>query len=623
MQDVDKPINPLQAIHQAEANFGPEELPVNPIDSVEDMLELAETVQVARTYLAERYHEIHPEPGDMPKEHHGRIMHHGRFLREVGKISTRDWQHIGLSDEAEDDPATIERLAIALNNVEPRYVSSLTRPDWDEYFPDPKNLEETLPKWQEFKAQFPEDMQVMLDELHDGTRRLQAAQENSDLFAAFQERKDQRFDVLMSASCVRSLERSARDMYERADRLRRTIPEGVPAKTVLAKAEELERRGRHFEAQAGQFFVSGKQEDAQGNERPVLDSAIAAELARRSRLDDRRELRHGLLVTEDMERLVSDFLPQALAGKPILLVGETGGAKTAAAEYLAQEVNKQLGKDPNAYEFISGYGQMNSYQLMGKDTIKTDEHGGSYTEFAYGAVTRAMKAGSPVILDEANATDPTDIQKRFNKILQLKPGQVFQIQEDGGERITVQPGFCIIMTANEKSARYKSTHDMSADFKNRFAANVGRVSYPDVDVLPGQAPQTLLRLAQAVVIDRYGNMPTDNPALDAATVIKFVSSCHRLQRMFTIPLEDLNASEKAGLDATVVRQSGSGDTALKMETISPRMMVAILDDLVAGGRSGLTLPDVLNRYVEGITDVRDREIIRQTLAADELISKQR
>lgn len=613
MHNANQSLDPSTMLAQAEASFVVEKPVPSPIDTVEDMLELAEGVQIARNYLSERYHELQPAPDELPKEHHERLISHARFLRDVGKISTRDWEKIGLGDEDEiDDPDISGRVATVLSATDARYVSSLTRPDWEERFPDADNPE-SLQAWEDFKQRYPEDMQVMLEELYVGTRRLKDVHENTELFSAFQERKDARFDVLMTASCVRALERSGRDMRERADRLRRTIPEGISAKAVMQQAKELEKRAAHFEHQAAGLYVEGKQQK-DGKAVPVYKEAVVAELQRRAHLDDRRGLRHGLLITPEMERLVDDFLPQAVAGKPILLVGETGGAKTAAAEHLARSVNRQLGKDPDAYEFVSGYGQLNSYQLMGKDVLR-----GEFTEFVYGAASRAMKNGTPLIVDEINATDPTDIQKRFNKMLQLKPGDTFQIQEDGGERIVVKQGFCIITTANEKSARYKSTHEMSADFKARFGANVGRVSYPDLAVLPGQVPQTLLRLAQATVVDRYGKLPNDNPALDPATILRFVGSCHRLQRMFAIPLEDLNATEKQGLEPGVMRNAGNGQTALNMETISPRLMNAILDDLVQGGRSGVTLQAVLNRFVEGVSDLSDRTLIRATLQADKLL----
>ena len=615
MSETASTLSPIQQAHErafAATQERPQDAPITPIDSVSEMLELAESAKVARNILAQRYRDIHPEPQDMHPEHKERVIRHAHFLHEVGKISARDWQSIGLGNEGMAESENIGSVAVKLNTIEPGYVASLTRPDWSEHFPEhtqlvqedigeDRHLEELSQtdvlalkeqKWESFKAQYPEDMKLLLEELRSSEQKLAVAHENPTLFEAFAQEKDRRFDVVMSASAARSLKRTAFSIKCEASKLRLSLPDGVSHKSVLERADQLDRDADVYEFEAGRFLQS---------------EAVIEEVARRSRLDDRRDLKHGLLYTKEMQEVVDGFVPQLLAGKPVLLVGETGGAKTAAAEEMARQVNKQLGrKDPNEYEFVSGYGQMNSYQLMGKDTIKEGS-----VEFTYGAITRALRDGKPLIIDEGNAMDP-DILKRLNKVLQLKPGDTFQIQEDGGEKILVQKGFCVIMTANEKSTRYKGVNEMSSDFKNRFGANVARISYPDIDILPGQAPKTLLRLAQAVLVDQYGNIPTDNENINANQISKFVGACHRLQRLFTVPITNLANNEV--VDPAVTRNAASGQTALKMETISPRLMTSILEDLRVGGRNGITLKSILTRYVEGVTDVSDRKLIELTLS---------
>lgn len=577
------------------------------------MLELAESAKVARNILAQRYRDIHPEPQDMHPEHKERVVRHAHFLHEVGKISARDWQSIGIGSE-DPIPEDISMVVRKLNALEPGYVAGLTRPNWSEHFPEHTQLTqedigedrylveldtvEVQPlkqqKWENFKAQYPEDMRVLLEELRESEQKLAVAFEDPTLFETFVQEKDHRFDVVASASAARSLKRTALIIKGEARKLRLSLPDGVSHTSVLERADQLDQDAKIYELEAGRF---------------LQNDAVLREVARRGRLDDRRDLRHGLLYTQEMQEVVDGFVPQLLAGKPVLLVGETGGAKTAAAEEMARQVNKQLGrKDPNEYEFVSGYGQMNSYQLMGKDTIKEGS-----VEFTYGAITRALRDGKPLIIDEGNAMDP-DILKRLNKVLQLKPGDTFQIQEDGGEKILVQKGFCVIMTANEKSTRYKGVNEMSSDFKNRFGANVARISYPDIDTLPGQVPKTLLRLAQAVLVDQYGNIPTDNVNIKADQISKFVGACHRLQRLFSVPLADLANNEV--VDPALTRNAASGQTALKMETISPRLMTSILEDLRVGGRNGVTLKSILTRYVEGVTDVSDRKLIELTLGTE-------
>lgn len=620
MSETASTLSPIQQAHErafVATQINTQETDLTPIDNVSEMLELAESAKVARNILAQRYRDIHPEPQDMHPEHKERVIQHAHFLHEVGKISARDWRNIGLGNEGSVIPGDISIVARKLNALEPGYVASLTRPDWSEHFPEHIKLtQEDIgadqhidaldeagqalikeQKWGNFKSQYPEDMQLLLEELRTSEQKLATAHENPNLFEAFTHEKDRRFDVVMSASAARSLTRTAQNIKAEAHKLRLSLPDGVSHKTVLDRANQLDKDAEIYELEAGRF---------------VQNEAVLDEIARRARLDDRRDLKHGLLYTREMQDVVYGFVPQLLAGKPVLLVGETGGAKTAAAEEMARQVNKQLGrKDPNEYEFVSGYGQMNSYQLMGKDTIKDGS-----VEFTYGAITRALRDGKPLIIDEGNAMDP-DILKRLNKVLQLKPGDTFQIQEDGGEKILVQKGFCVIMTANEKSTRYKGVNEMSSDFKNRFGANVARVSYPDIDILPGQVPKTLMRLAVAVLVDQYGNIPTDNKNIDAGQISKFVGACHRLQRLFAVPITDLPQGEV--VDPAITRNAASGQTALKMETISPRLMTSILEDLRVGGRNGVTLKSILNRYVEGVTDISDRNLIESTLSSSGLL----
>lgn len=97
---------------------------------------------------------------------------------------------------------------------------------------------------------------------------------------------------------------------------------------------------------------------------------------------------------------------------------------------MARQVNKHLGrKDLSDYEFISGHGRTNTYMLIAKDTVKDLS-----VETAYGSLVRAMIDGKPVVFDEVNAVDE-DVMKAINKILQLKAGDTYQLQEDGGEKL--------------------------------------------------------------------------------------------------------------------------------------------------------------------------------------------
>lgn len=610
----------LKAIERARENQDMREVGDDPIDTVEDMLELAEEVQYTKRHLAIRFSSLGHDFDSLSDEHKQRVISHYSFLKDIGHISNKDWEAVGL-DVVDAEKEISPEQAKLLFDTDRRYSTSLIRPNWEEHFPGGKlNCEnkdrneisegeahKEFLKWQEFKQQFPIDMQAMLEGLRSASERLHAAHENPQLLEEFEKHGKERYAVMMSVSGIRSCEKGQRSINRYSAQLRASLEPGQPIpRSMQSELELLEEAKKELEQEKSRFIIPYIDMDSR-----KLKPELSSELARRARLDDARALRKGLLPTEEITGQVNKLIPQALNGSPIMLVGETGGAKTAAAEFMAQEINRQLGRNNiDDYEFVSGYGQLNSYQIMGKEALRHDENG-TYSEFVYGAVARAMRDGKPVIIDEANAIDPNDLMKRFNRLLQVKPGDRFQIQEDSGETIEVKPGFCIIFTINEKSSRYSNVHDFSADLKSRFGSNVARIEYPDLYLLPGgQKPNGLMRLAIANIVNRYGEIPD---AIDPQEVERFVQACHRLQRMFCIPASELDDAEKSGIGAEFTREASR--TPLKQESIQPRLMSSLLQKLVNSLNSSHpeTLGSILKDYVSGITNQADRQLIMQTL----------
>ncbi|OVE78647.1 hypothetical protein BVY00_02310 [bacterium G20] len=207
-----------------------------------------------------------------------------------------------------------------------------------------------------------------------------------------------------------------------------------------------------------------------------------------------------------------------------------------------------------------------------------------------------MEAGRPVILDEITAM-PADFLKRLNKILQLRPGDRFTIQEDTGREVIVKPGFVIIATANEKSKRYKGVDDLSVEFQNRFGANVVRVRYPDVDVVYGQRPIENEIIARAALTDHRGKLL---PIINEEELERFVRACHVSQQVFSGSdgegFKDFRspeniADEKPGLDETV---------------LAPRTMVAVLEKL-RDSHGQISLDQILGQFVDGIKNSNDKK----------------
>jgi MoxR-like ATPase len=238
---------------------------------------------------------------------------------------------------------------------------------------------------------------------------------------------------------------------------------------------------------------------------------------------------------------------------------------------------------------------------MGKPTLQ-EKDGVPVSEFAPGPVVRAMEEGRPVILDEINAM-PADFLKRLNKIVQLRPGDTFEVQEDSGRKVTIKPGFCIIATANEKSKRYKGIEDLSVEFQNRFGANVVRVYYPDHDVPDDRVPKDNLRLAYAVLRDRAGNI---DPGIDDKELRDFVHAAHITQKVFS---QVATSEHSAWVDTDAIRDRRPG---LEETVIAPRTMADILNK-VKDSHGDIGFNQVLQRFVDGIKNPKDRRVITTIL----------
>jgi MoxR-like ATPase len=360
------------------------------------------------------------------------------------------------------------------------------------------------------------------------------------------------------------------------------------------------------------------------------------ELQRVQRRSDARELESGLLLTDNMKKHVRDSLPSLLVGKPVLFVGDTGGAKTALAKAISRNY---IGKEP---ELVSFHGEINNYQLMGKEAIKSGNKsyadmvlaeiekldpasvsdkdklriealiafgGATATEFIPGPIVRAMQSGTPVILDEVNAASP-EFLKRLNEIMLLRPGQSFRVQEDSGMSVEIQPGFCLLATANQKSARYKGVHKMSAEFINRFGADIQEIEFPDQNVVAGGEPEDNLRLAEAVLSGKHGDLPKFLPYEKLSS---FVKAAHQTQKLFTGQIDGLSKN-LPNISNSIVDDR----PALEETVLSPRMMVSILEK-VKNGKGTIDLGEQLSNWVKTINNKSDRYLITTIFKSHRLL----
>lgn len=363
--------------------------------------------------------------------------------------------------------------------------------------------------------------------------------------------------------------------------------EALLVATLRGQADRLERdrSARLAERIDGEAFRDG-----------VLETLAAIRIR-----EARAQLERGLLLTGQMRAIITEALPALTRGEPLLLLGETGGAKTALAEYLARV---ELGREP---ELVSGYGDITSAQLIGSHELRSDG-GATVSVFVAGPLLRAMTEGRPVILDEVNAM-PAEFLKRLNRILQLRPGQQFGVQENNGAPVTIAAGFAVLATANEQTPhRYRGIDRMSAELVNRFGANSYRVHYPDSGLEYTATPRENALLAAASIADASGEVALSVDELERVARAAFVS-----QQVFA-------GSHGEGFSRFVsTEREIDGRPGLEESVLAPRTLVAIVQK-VAGSGGQVSLDQALRRFVDGVMHAEDRQVLTVILQSQGFLS---
>ena len=538
--------------------------------------------------------------------------------------------------------AKAHREAFEGDNAE----ASKERPVWEEHFPKDSS-EQELQKWEDFVTMQPLKAHNALRYLQEQSAHLTEITGQPGIAEEIDKLGSERLDCLSKASQYRHLERRQAMLANNIETARlQAVSLGEPDPPHLAaNSSKMQAEIQSMDVQKLSILSQG---DIEAN---------LNELERRSNLDKKRQLDRGLLLTTQMEAVLQTHMTSAILGQPILIVGETGGAKTALAREIARRIQtingrpEQVDKEPLLF---SGYGEANTYQLMGKNELGKNPESdldvaaeitaeelsrflagemdegfmrkmqwkqlthGTETYFVPGPLVIAMQEGLPIILDEVNAMPP-EILKRLNTILQLKPGDTYTVQEDSGLELKVKQGFCVIATANEKSHRYKGVDDLSVELLNRFTCNIARVSYPDMDVLEGETPPSLLSLALVAVTDKKGDQKLPKfttpdglsvlpPKESLEMFLKFVRVCHFTQKLFTQPSD---SAEFASILTT--EQQLQGKTALKENVLAPRTMVKLIQKAVDSGGQ-LSLNAVVDDYLKGIKDPGDKALISKIFA---------
>lgn len=486
----------------------------------------------------------------------------------------------------------LEEPDIQASEVGENFLLGLAEPNWEEYMPRDTSEEETQ-RWESFRNKHPE----VADNLEDWYvyhAKLHELRKDAGLMERFDEeyRGEQMAATRAAAEFLRTQSRK-QDISEQMAKLR----------SQAAKTDRPLTAGERRRIAALQKQLSEVDENIEIPPNSSKEKFLE-EVTRLQVREWKRQLDSGLLMTEQMQTIIDETLPAMMRGEPTLFIGETGGAKTALAEYMAR---RYCGVEP---EFISAYGDVNSYQLMGKQELR-EKNGASISEFVPGPIIRAMEQGKPLILDEINAMPP-ELLKRLNKIMQLRPGDKFTVQEDSGRIVEVHPGFCIIATANEKSKRYKGVDDLSVEFQNRFGANINRVRYPDHDKSYGEYPRENAQLAMAAVATERGELP---PEIDERDFEDFVRAARLSQQIFS-------GTNGEGYNQFIdTEKLVDNRTGLEETVLAPRTMVDILRK-VAGSYGVVSLKRACETFLDGIKNQNDRKVMHHILKYHDLLPEE-
>jgi nitric oxide reductase NorQ protein len=166
---------------------------------------------------------------------------------------------------------------------------------------------------------------------------------------------------------------------------------------------------------------------------------------------------------------------RALAARMnVVLKGPPGVGKSFLARYLAARTNRPLYR-------ITLSETTYREDLLGHMHLVTGPGGESVTEWVDGPLTRAVREGGLLLLDEINAADANTVAA-LNAVMEGHRTRSLTIPQTG-ETITPHEQFRVVATANPG---YQGTYELNAAFEDRFR-------HVELDYLPPGREVDLLR----------------------------------------------------------------------------------------------------------------------------------